>query len=128
MLSIDNCKKIYINTYLLLVFLLLKGPLLNAQSTLIICVSSSAPSITDIAFSASSKCSYSISAYPCQSIFHARKFRATPTRYDKKYPKNTDTHLQSSTYYANPKFKKITDALNQVASFSKYACSKGAKL
>lgn len=62
-------------TYLLLLmFLLLNGPLLKAQSTLMFWVSSSVPSISVIAFCASSKFSYSISAYPCRTIYHRKRF------------------------------------------------------
>jgi hypothetical protein len=52
-------------TYLFRVFLRLTGPLLNAQSTLIICERRSVPSDSFIASWASSKFSYSIRAYPC---------------------------------------------------------------
>lgn len=45
-------------------FLFLNGPLLNAQSTFMIWVSNSVPSISFIAFCASSNFSYSIKAYP----------------------------------------------------------------
>lgn len=69
-----------LETYLLLLFLLLKGPLLNAQSTLIVWVSSSRPSIVAIAFSASSKLSYSISAYPCQKYFTSCMGRKVTTQ------------------------------------------------
>lgn len=52
----------FVNVYLLLIFLLLNGPLLNAQSTFMVWVSRSVPSISFIALWASSNFSNSIRA------------------------------------------------------------------